>query len=92
MNTEAESVRLLQRGFSLSNVAYHINDYVYIHPPPRENSLLLKIGQIVEVSGPISDIQIRVRYLERYNDTPQMEKEKKMMDNEVSQITEYLNF
>jgi DNA (cytosine-5)-methyltransferase 1 len=87
MNAEAESVRLLQKGFALLNVTYHINDFVYIQPTPLENSLLLKIGQIVGISGSESDIKIQIRYLGRYT---QSRRGKNLMVDEVCQNTKYL--
>jgi DNA (cytosine-5)-methyltransferase 1 len=81
MKSEAGSIHLIQKGFTFLTITYHINDYVYIQPASFERGLLLKIGQIVGISGPRSDITIQIRYLRRYT----YEERKNLMVDEVCQ-------
>ncbi|KAF9535246.1 S-adenosyl-L-methionine-dependent methyltransferase [Crepidotus variabilis] len=57
---------------------YHVHDCVYVHPDPKSDSALLDIAQIVSVSRDRGKegVLVEVRFLERYDNYVQAERER----------------
>ena len=45
---------------------YHVHDFVFLHP--RRESIVLDVGQIMQVTGYNKAITVQVRYMGRYDD------------------------